>query len=442
MNYLLPPEWTTTFIPLQDKCPVSSFESIQDMFRRDTNEDLWDYFSDFSEEPIGAASLAQVHLATIKDTGRRVAVKVQHPELEAWAPLDLALTRYTFSTLKRFFPEYDLEWLSSEMDYSLPKELDFREEAENARRMKAHFAKIPALPLVIPEVMWAKKRILVMAYESGRRPDDLEYLDKNGIDRDEVSATLARIFNEMIFGDGAPLHCDPHGGNLAIRKNTTRRGLGRGPNFDIILYDHGLYRDIPLPLRRSYAKMWLAVIDGDMDRMKKYAHEVAGISEEDFPLFASAITGRDFSIVSEEGSILKTRTPDEEKNMSGALQEGLIVDLVQMLGRVPRIILLILKTNDLTRSLDENLHTSQGPIRTFMILARYCTRTVFHEQLEEILRNGSMLWPPNAVRVFAAWLGFVRVELKLEAFELWLRFKRILGLRSVEFGGGPLRQEQ
>jgi aarF domain-containing kinase len=442
MNYLLPPEWTTTFIPLQDKCPVSSFESIQDMFRRDTNEDLWDYFSEFSEEPIGAASLAQVHLATIKDTGRRVAVKVQHPELEAWAPLDLALTRYTFSTLKRFFPEYDLEWLSSEMDYSLPKELDFREEAENARRMKAHFAKIPALPLVIPEVMWAKKRILVMACESGRRPDDLEYLDKNGIDRDEVSATLARIFNEMIFGDGAPLHCDPHGGNLAIRKNNTRRGLGRGPNFDIILYDHGLYRDIPLPLRRSYAKMWLAVIDGDMDRMKKYAHEVAGISEEDFPLFASAITGRDFSIVSQEGSILKTRTPDEEKNMSGALQEGLIVDLVQMLGRVPRIILLILKTNDLTRSLDENLHTTQGPIRTFMILARYCTRTVFHEQLEEILRNGSMLWPPNAVRVFAAWLGFVRVEVKLEAFELWLRFKRILGLRSVEFGGGPLRQEQ
>lgn len=442
MNYLLPSEWTTTFIPLQDKCPVSSFESIQEMFRRDTNEDLWDYFSEFSEEPIGAASLAQVHLATIKDTGRKVAVKVQHPELEAWAPLDLALTRYTFSTLKRFFPEYDLEWLSSEMDYSLPKELDFREEAENARRMKAHFAKIPALPLVIPEVMWAKKRILVMACESGRRPDDLEYLDKNGIDRDEVSATLARIFNEMIFGDGAPLHCDPHGGNLAIRKNDTRRGLGRGPNFDIILYDHGLYRDIPLPLRRSYAKMWLAVIDGDMDRMKKYAHEVAGISEDDFPLFASAITGRDFSIVSKEGSILKTRTPDEEKNMSGALQEGLIVDLVQMLGRVPRIILLILKTNDLTRSLDENLHTSQGPIRTFMILARYCTRTVFHEQLEEILQKGSVLWPPNAVRVFAAWIGFVRVELKLEAFELWLRFKRVLGLRSVEFGGGPLRQEQ
>lgn len=438
MNYLLPSEWTTTFTPLQDKCPVSSFESIENMFIKDTGHSLWDYFSEFSEEPIGAASLAQVHLATIKKTGQKVAVKVQHPELQAWAPLDLALTRYTFSTLKRFFPEYDLEWLSSEMDVSLPKELDFQEEAINATRMREHFAKLPQFPLVVPEVLWAKQRILVMACEAGKRPDDLEYLDSNGIDRDEVSATLARIFNEMIFGEGAPLHCDPHGGNLAIRKNDSRRGgLGGGPNFEVILYDHGLYRDIPTPLRRSYAKMWLAVIDGDMERMKEHAHDVAGITDEDFPLFASAITGRDYSIVSKEGSILKTRSADEQQTMSGALQEGLIVDLVQLLSRVPRIILLILKTNDLTRSLDENLQTRQGPIRSFMILARYCTKTVFQEQLEEIKKRGSLFWPPNALRVFAAWIGFVRVEVKLEAFELWLATKRILGLQGP-LPGAPL----
>ncbi|KAG5918021.1 hypothetical protein E4U53_004135 [Claviceps sorghi] len=438
MNYLLPSEWTTTFIPLQDKCPVSSLRSIEDMFRKDTKEDLWDTFSEFSDEPIGAASLAQVHLATLKDSGRKVAVKVQHPDLEAFAPLDLALTKYTFSTLKRFFPEYDLEWLSSEMEVSLPKELDFQEEAHNARRMKAHFANIPELPLVIPEVIWAKKRIIVMACESGARPDDLDYLDKNGIDRDEVSATLARIFNEMIFGDGAPLHCDPHGGNIAIRKNNSRRSLGRGPNFDVILYDHGLYRDIPLPLRRSYAKMWLAVIDGDMDRMKKYAREVAGISDQDFPLFASAITGRDFTVVSKQGSILQTRTPDEEQIISTSLQEGLIVDLVQMLSRVPRIILLILKTNDLTRSLDENLHTRQGPIRSFLILARYCSRTVLHEQLEEIRNRGSLLWPLNAFRTVSAWVGYLRVGIKLEAFELWLGVKRVLGLKMSLGHGSPL----
>jgi aarF domain-containing kinase len=435
MNYLLPVEWTTTFVPLQDKCPVSSFESIEQMFRDDTGKELQDYFSVFETEPIGAASLAQVHLATVKETGQKVAVKVQHPGLAQWAPLDLALTKYTFATLKRFFPEYDLEWLSSEMEVSLPKELDFQQEADNALRTKEYFSHIPRLPLVIPDVIWAKERILVMACESGHRPDDLEYLDSNGIDRDEVSATLARIFNEMIFGSGAPLHCDPHGGNIAIRKNDSRSALSGLPNFDVVLYDHGLYRDIPIELRRSYAKMWLAVIDGDMPRMRRYAHEVANVSDSEFPLFASAITGRDYSVVSQSGSILKPRNPDEQETMSSALQESLLADLVGLLGRVPRIILLILKTNDLTRSLDENLHTRQGPVRTFLILARYCARTVWQEQREEIGNKGSVLWPGNLARLAFAWLGYFRVVAKLEVFELWLGVKRALGSQGTAFAG-------
>lgn len=430
MNYLLPLEWTTTFIPLQDKCPVSSLESIEAMFEQDTGEQISAYFSDFSPEPIGAASLAQVHLATVKETGQPVAVKVQHPALEEWAGLDLALTSFTFSTLKRFFPEYDLEWLSSEMEYSLPQELDFVLEGQNALRAKEYFSHIPELPLVIPDVLWAKKRILVMENVSGHRPDDLAFLDANHIDRDEVSAALARIFNEMIFGTDAPLHCDPHGGNIAIRLNPSRRS--RTSNFDIILYDHGLYRDIPLSLRRSYAKLWLAVIDADEPRMRKYAKEVAGINDEQFPLFASAITGRDYRVVTSDVSA--ARTTQEKKNINDALGEGMLQQLVQLLGQVPRIILLILKTNDLTRSLDENLHTRLGPVRTFLILARYCSRTVFEEQVEELKKRGGLLWPRNLVGLVGAWLGYFRVEVKLEVFELWLRVRRLVGWEGVVEG--------
>jgi aarF domain-containing kinase len=422
MNYLLPPEWTTTFIPLQDKCPVSSFESIEAMFLEDTGQPIPEHFSKFARLPIGAASLAQVHLATLKETGQEVAVKVQHPALKEWISLDLALTRFTFNMLKRFFPEYDLEWLSDEMEFSLPQELNFVLEGQNAMRTKEYFSHIPQLPLVIPGVIWSKERILVMEAVSGHRPDDLTYLDTNGISRDEVSAALARIFNEMIFGKNAPLHCDPHGGNIAIRKNPSRRGA----NFDVILYDHGLYRDIPLSLRRSYAKLWIAIIDADEARMRKYAHDVAGITDEQFPLFASAITGRDYRVLTQ--SITAPRTDREKEEISEALGDGMLQQLVQMLGQVPRIILLILKTNDLTRSLDENLHTKQGPVRTFLILARYCSRTVFEEQVDYIRERGSLLWPPNALQLAWAFLGYLRVELKLEAFEKWLSLKRVLGL--------------
>lgn len=428
LNYLLPNEWCDTFIPLQDKCPVSSFDSIERMVLNDTGHHLSEYFSEFEELPIGAASLAQVHRAVVRATGQKVAVKVQHPALDEWAKLDLALTRFSFETLKYWFPEYDLTWLSEEMQISLPQELDFNREGQNAIRARNYFAHTPSAPVIIPEVLWAKRRILVMQYVSGARPDDLEYLDSHNIDRDEVSAALARIFNEMIFGTDAPLHCDPHGGNIAIRHNPSPK-RGRA-NFDVILYDHGLYRDIPISLRRSYAKLWLAVLEADEPNMRRYAYEIAGIDDNLFPLFASAITGREYRVVMQRDAVAERRSEEEKEAIGEGFAAGdLLVQLVELLGKVPREILLILKTNDLTRSLDENLHTRQGPVRTFLILARYASRTVYEEQLEKLRGGGDDGGAGLAFRLgnlFAfikAWSAHMRVELKLEVFEklLWWR---------------------
>lgn len=431
LNYLLPEEWCNTFIPLQDKCPVSAFSDVDEMVKYDTGKGLDDYFIDFERRPIGAASLAQVHLARMKDTGEKVAVKVQHPSLDDWSKLDLALTSFVFKTLKRFFPEYDLTWLSDEMEQSLPKELDFREEGRNAERTKEYFSRIPNSPLVIPSVKWARRRILVMEYITGHRPDDLEFLDSNGISRDEVSAALARIFNEMIFGTYAPLHCDPHGGNLAVRLNPNKR---KPRNFDIILYDHGLYRDIPLKLRRNYAHLWLATLEMDEKNMRKYAYEVAGIGDDEFPIFASAITGRDFSVV-QKNEVASRRNKEEKRAISDALGSGnLIEQLVQLLGKVPRVILLILKTNDLTRSLDENLQTREGPVRSFMILARYAARAVYEEEVEA-LPGGVWGSPTSFMRYVAALGRYARVAVKLRVYELYLSVRRRLGMNDSVLGG-------
>ncbi|KIW95113.1 uncharacterized protein Z519_03697 [Cladophialophora bantiana CBS 173.52] len=424
MGYLLPTEYTETFVPLQDKCPVSSYESIEEMYLRDTGHRIEDHFDDFSREPIGAASLAQVHLAILKDTGQTVAVKVQHPSLEEWVPLDLALTRFTFRTLKRAFPDYDLEWLSNEMDFSLPQELDFRLEGQNAMYAKQYFQRNTRFPLVIPQVISANKRILVMEYVMGARVDNLPYFKVHNISRAEVSATLARIFNVMIFSRGAPLHCDPHAGNIAIRHNPKRR---YPYNFDVILYDHGLYRMPDDKLRRDYAKLWLAVIDADEEKMRKYAYEVAGIGDKEFPLFASAITGRDYRVLTRKEITTSMRDDLEKEAIGEVFGEDLLAQLVQLLGHVPRIILLILKTNDLTRSLDEALGSTQ-PMRPMLILAKYASWTVWQDEKDMIRRRGSFFRPHNFWKLLRAWLNFMRVELKLFGYERYLSLRRHFGL--------------
>ena len=427
MGYLLPEEWTSTFIPLQDKCPVSSYDSIQDMFIEETGERIEDYFEDFSMKPIGAASLAQVHVATLKDTHEKVAVKMQHPSLKEWVPLDLALTRLTFKTLRIFFPDYDLSWLSDEMESSLPKELDFALEGQNAIHASTFFAENARLPLVIPKVLLANRRILVMEYVAGCRPDNLRYLDSHGISRDEVSATLARIFNAMIFTPGAPLHCDPHGGNIAIRHNPARWKPG---NFDIILYDHGLYRHIPEQLRVDYAKLWLAVIDGNETEMRDYAYKIGGIKSDQFPLFAAAITGREYGVLTRQEVATSARTGEEKEMISNSLGEGLLRQLVEMLGRMPRIILLILKTNDLTRSLDEGLHTREGPMRAFLILARYASQTVWQDRKEDFLRRGHWFHINDVLELISSWTKFCRIELKLFLYEAYLSTRRLWPIKG------------
>jgi aarF domain-containing kinase len=82
----------------------------------------------------------------------------------------------------------------------------------------------------------------------------------------------------------------------------------------------------------------------------------------------------------------------------------------------------------LARSLDENLHTRQGPVRTFLILARYATRTVFQEQLETVNERGGLLRPSNFWLFLCAWTKFLRVEIKLSAYETVLSLKSRLGL--------------
>ncbi|KAK7203775.1 ABC1 family-domain-containing protein [Myxozyma melibiosi] len=433
MTYLLPPEWTSTFIPLQDRCPVSSIESIREMFSKDTGLQIEDVFSEFDETPIGIASLAQVHTATLKETGERVAVKFQHPALAEFIPLDLKLTQLVFSAIDRFFPEYPTMWLYHELDQSIFVELDFTQEAKNAVRTQKYFKKLKGeTAMRVPNIIWSKPRILVMEYVTGARPDNLEYLDKHNISRNQVSICLSHIFNTMIFTPDVRIHCDPHGGNLAIRAlpeserppwYSLRRY--REHNFEIVLYDHGLYRDVPLALRRSYSRFWLAVIDSDVARMRQYAKEFAGITDAQFPLFASAITGRDFT--SATTSIMSRRSREEMQRMALAIQGGLLPNLIQLLAGVPSIVLLILKTNDLTRALDEGLHTSLGPERTFLIMASYCARTVLDEEKEKISEL-KVAAPVRFTKLIGAYARFYRRQFKVQFYDIALWFSGIFNL--------------
>lgn len=424
LTYIFPPEWTETMIPLQDCCPVSSIESIRDMFRKDMGSELEDFFSDFNPVPLGTASLAQVHRATLKESGEEVAVKLQHPSLKEFVPLDILMTRTVFAIMDYIFPEYPLLWLSDELQASIYVELDFTVEARNSARTAAYFKDYyDVTALRVPDVVWSRPRILVMEFLSGGRPDDLKFLDEHNISRAELSICFAHLFNNMVFTPNVGLHCDPHAGNIAIRPIPTSSFTPWAKrNFEVILYDHGLYRDVPTDLRRSYAHFWLALMDNDEPNMRKYAKEFAGITDDQFRLFAAAITGRDYENATH--NVISRRSQEEVANMARSVaNEGLLSDIMVLLHTMPPIVLLILKTNDLTRYLDEKLDSPLGVERTFFIMASYCARTVYEEGRERILHKYRNWNLSKWTGLLANWWVFFKKQTQLSLYSTALTLK-------------------
>lgn len=362
---VLPKEWTATLTPLQDQCTPTPVEDIDAMLRTDLGLGIDDLFTDFDPTPIGVASLAQVHHAIDRKTGQPVAVKVQHADLQEFAQVDLATVNFAINFVKMVFPEFEFGWLGEEMNEMLPQETNFRHEAANSLHCRRNFESLSGkTSLYLPKVLWAERRCLVMEFINGARVDDLAYLKEHGIDRNQVSQELSRIFSKMVYIDGF-FHADPHHGNLLIRP---RSKDSTSPfNFDVCLLDHGQYFDIPSDLRVNYARFWLSLMTPNSEetsrQRKKYARLVGNIDDDmvrerealdvtnwQYPFLESAITGRvsmeDGHHRGEEGqgprSLLEgaeSGSKEVAKLRAAAMDtEGLLTGIFQMLRTVPRYV--------------------------------------------------------------------------------------------------------
>ncbi|GJJ72673.1 aarF domain-containing kinase [Entomortierella parvispora] len=432
LKYLLPDEWTTAMEPLQDRCTPSTIESIQALFLSDIGQPVSAFFSSFDLEPIGVASLAQVHRATLLD-GREVAVKIQHPALQEFSTIDIKTVAALTSFVAYVFPEFEFSWLSEEMQVSLPKELNFNFEAANSARVNANFNQARAegskSTIKVPDVIWSKNRVLVMEFMVGARIDDLEYLKEHDIKVSEVSKEMARTFSQMIYKDGF-VHCDPHPGNLMIRPTPT--GSSSPRNFEIILLDHGLYRELTPEFRLDYAHLWTAIIASDEKEIKYRALKLGGTDA--YQLFSCILTGRDWSVVQDNQLTKKVRTKDEMVKIADGAGNR-IAEIADILAKVPRDLLLLFKTNDLLRALDEDLGADDGSqMRTFAVMGQYCAQAIYEADRAVIRSNvvASKITVSLLTKTVKTWFKtywtYMRTTLSLDLFILWIDMEQTQSL--------------
>src|SRR4051812_1093309 len=279
---ILPPEITSELAGLQDEVPPEAFADIVRQIEEDFGRPAADVFAWIGPEPVGAASLAQVHPARLP-TGEEVVVKVLRPGIDVLVETDLAAVRLAAKLLrfsKTIRRRVDLGRLGAEITSTTLAELDLIAEGHNAERFAENFAGDSRgyLPKVFWD--WSARRTLTLENVGWIKIADLAALDRAGIRRAEVARVLYRIYLQQIF-EHSFVHADPHPGNLFVRPLPVEGELpfptgapvppapagGEERPFQIVFVDFGMVAVIPERLRGAVREYAIALGTRDAERI-------------------------------------------------------------------------------------------------------------------------------------------------------------------------------
>jgi len=241
---ILPAGWVAELAALQDSVPAFSFAEVQTVLEQELGQRCAEVI-DLDPEPLGAASLAQVHRASLR-SGRQVVLKVQRPGLDRLFRLDLDVMQQVAAVLQRH-PSWgrgrDWPAMARECRRVLLRELDFRVEAQYAARFRQQF--LDDERIRIPGVVWelSSRRVLCLDYLPGIKINDREALIEAGIDPSAVAEIGAASYLKQLVRFGF-FHADPHPGNLAVASDGA-----------LIYYDFGMMGLLSDALRRRLGSM-------------------------------------------------------------------------------------------------------------------------------------------------------------------------------------------
>lgn len=458
LDHLLPQPYLTALASLYNQAPTSSVSSvykvIRDEFGQDPNE-LWD---DFEEVPIASASLAQVHVARDKITGQKLAIKVQHLGLRETSRGDLWALEYVVRLIDNWCEDFTVGWLVEEISPNLPKELDFVHEGRNAELAAKHLEQIglgsisnPNCDVIVPKVHWkyTTQRVLCMDFEHGYEATDLDAMKRDGIAPRDLSKLISNVFQSQVFSSGF-VHCDPHPANVMWRRHPYKRNRPQ-----LVLVDHGLYKQLDDDFRITYAQLWKALLLADISAIRSSCRRLLSTGNGNtnnenklYPLLAAMLTSRPFDEIVQRSktqslgrSPISTYTPMDSKSDTAMIRgyaQQYLPQIIAMLDQVPRQMLLLFKLNDCLRHLDLALGSS--PTHSLLIAGRYAAKAVYeHEKSNQketetkqsagskILRlpkSESTAWKMG--RRFQGWFSYVMTLSRIRVYEMVSHYSHML----------------
>ena len=240
---------------LTDQCKPFSNDQSRKIIESELGGPVDHFFTDFDESPFAAASLAQVHKATLKSNSQKVVIKILRPNIRREVQKNVRLLKSFASIFSMTFKDSDrLKPLEVVRDYekTIFRELDLKLEASNTNLTRKNF--INSKILYIPEVHWdfSTSNMLVLEEIEGIPCTDIDKIDAAGVDKKKLAENGVQIFLDQVFRDNF-FHADMHPGNIFVDKKNTE-------NAGYVAVDCAICGSLTNEERYTLARMLQAVI--------------------------------------------------------------------------------------------------------------------------------------------------------------------------------------
>ncbi len=258
---LISPAYVEALSRLQDSVEPFAFEEVERIVSSELGVRLSTIFPTFDPTPLAAASLGQVHRATLRD-GRDVVVKVQRPDIREQIVEDMEVLREIATLLDShtdFGHRFAIADLLEEFRRSLIDELDYRREAENLVTIAGIVADQPRLVVPEPYPDFTTSRVLTMEYVPGRKVTDIGPLGRLDLDGEALADELFGAYMRQVLVEGV-FHADPHPGNVLLTED------GK-----LVLLDIGMIARVTPAHREKLLKLLLALADARPDEVVRAA---------------------------------------------------------------------------------------------------------------------------------------------------------------------------
>lgn len=253
---LLPPGFADELTKLLDSAPPFSYEEVTREIEQELGSPPEQIFASFERTPIAAASIGQVHRASLAE-GERVVVKVQRPNIQSIVQSDLDLLMRQAQFLQRRSEaarNYNAVEIVDELGYALKNELDYMAEAQNIERFYQAYADDPNIR--IPRVYWeyTTRRVIVMEEIEGIKLTELQRLREEGYNLPAIADVGNHFYLRQIFEDGF-FHADPHPANIMVAGN------------QLAILDFGMVAFLSPRLREQLGDMLVGVITQNTEQV-------------------------------------------------------------------------------------------------------------------------------------------------------------------------------